>query len=122
MRQFHRWLSVIFGGFLLFIAATGVMSQFASIVADGEPKVEAPAGFVCLKTMTCRPRPDPDGAGPWVSWLHHIHSGEEFGPGGVAVSIMSGLALLFFAFSGLWMYLKMWAHRKARGLGGTFWK
>ena len=122
MRKYHRWLSVLFGVFLLFIAATGVASQFASIVADGEPKVEAPAGFVCPETMTCRPKPDPDGAGPWVSWLHHIHSGEEFGPLGVAVSILSGFALLFFAFSGLWMYLRMWASRKSRGLGGTFWK
>ena len=52
----------------------------------------------------------------------HLHSGEEFGPVGVAVSIMSGFALLFFAFSGLWMYVRMWASRKSRGLGGTFWR
>jgi len=33
---------VLFGVFLLLIATTGVMSQFASIIADGEPKAEAP--------------------------------------------------------------------------------
>jgi len=35
---------------------------------------------------------------------------------------MSGFALLFFAFSGLWMYVRMWASRKSPGLGGTFWR
>ena len=91
MRKWHRWLSVLFGVFLLFIATTGVMSQFAAIVADGEPKSAPPAGFVCPETMNCRPKPDPNGAGPWVRWLHHLHSGEEFGPVGTAISIVSGL-------------------------------
>ena len=122
MRKYHRWLSVLFGVFLLFIATTGVMSQFASIVADGEPKVAAPTGFVCPETMTCRPKPDPNGAGPWVGFLHHIHSGEEFGPVGTVISVLSGFSLIFFAFSGLWMYLRMWASRKARGQGAAFWQ
>ena len=122
MRKYHRWLSVLFGVFLLFIATTGVMSQFASIVADGEPKVAAPAGFVCPETMMCRSKPDPAGAGPWVGFLHHIHSGEEFGPVGTVISVLSGFSLIFFAFSGLWMYLRMWASRKARGQGAAFWQ
>ena len=116
MRKWHRWLSVIFGVFLLWIATTGVMSQFASLVAQGEapPAASVPAGFVCPETMTCRPKPAPDGARAWVGYLHHLHSGEEFGPAGVAVSILSGFALLFFAFSGLWMYLSMWRNRAGR--------
>ena len=123
MRKYHRWLSVLFGVFLLFIATTGVMSQFAALVADSEPKPAAPAGFVCPESMTCRPNPDPAGAAPWVSWLHHLHSGEEFGPAGTAISILSGFALLFFALSGLWMYLRMWAERRVRNLRpGWFWK
>jgi len=123
MRKWHRWLSVIFGAFLLFIAATGVMSQFAALKADGEVKAAPPAGFVCPETMICRVKPDPDGAGPWVSWLHHLHSGEEFGPLGVAISILSGLALMFFAGSGLWLYIQMWRSRASRGAKpGWFWK
>ena len=35
MRRYHRWLSVVFGLFLLWIAVTGVMSQFAALVANG---------------------------------------------------------------------------------------
>ena len=122
MRKWHRWLSVLFGVFLLFIATTGVMSQFAAIVADAEPRAAPPAGFVCPETMSCRPKPDPNGAGPWVGWLHHLHSGEEFGLVGTAISILSGFAMIFFAFSGLWMYLKMWSNRRVRAQKpGWFW-
>lgn len=123
MRKWHRWLSVFFGVFLLFIATTGVMSQFAALKADSEPRAAAPAGFVCPETMICRPKPNPDGAGPWVSWLHHLHSGEEFGPAGVAISILSGFALIFFSFSGLWLYIRMWRERSSRRLAPRwFWK
>ena len=114
MRKYHRWLSVLFGVFLLWIAATGVMSQLADLKAESEPRAAAvvPPGFVCPETMTCRPKPAPDGARAWVGYLHHLHSGEEFGPVGTAISILSGLAMVFFAVSGLWMYVRMWSHRR----------
>ena len=55
--------------------------------------------------------------------MHHLHSGEAFGPAGMAIGFLSGLALLFFAFSGLWMYLRMWRDRKGKGLRPRwFWK
>lgn len=123
MRKWHRWLSVFFGVFLLWISVTGVASQFAAIVAESEPRAAPPAGFVCPETMLCRPKPDPDGAGPLVGLLHHLHSGEEFGPVGVAVSVLSGLALVFFSFSGLWLYIRMWRERSSRRLSPRwFWK
>ena len=153
MRRYHRWLSVLFGIFLLWIAATGVLSQVGSLVNQGgfenetaergkaqaaavanavvaparaheeDEAAAAPAKFVCPANMTCRPkrvaRP-----GEWnVGFLHHLHSGEAFGPLGVVVSILSGLALLFFAFSGLWMYIRMWSHRRSNNhKPGWFWK
>ena len=126
MRKWHRWLSVLFGVFLLFIATTGVMSQFADLKAESEAPAAAPAvpaGFVCPDTMTCRAKPPKDGARAWVGYLHHLHSGEEFGPAGIAISILSGLALMFFSFSGLWLYVQMWRTRKDRALKpGWFWK
>lgn len=125
MRKYHRWLSVLFGVFLLWIAVTGVMSQFADIVAEGErpPAAAVPAGFACPATMTCRPKPAPDGARAWVGYLHHLHSGEEFGPVGTAISILSGIAMIFFSFSGLWMYIQMWRNRRSRGIApGWFWQ
>jgi hypothetical protein len=116
MRKIHRWLSVIFAVLLLWIASTGLMSHAAALVRDAEPKVEvaAPAGFVCPDSMTCRPKPNPNGAGPWVSYLHHLHAGEEFGAVGTTLSIASGFALLFFAFSGLYMYIQMYRRRSHR--------
>lgn len=124
MRKWHRWLSVIFGVILLWIAVTGVMSQFAALVASSEPQpvAAAPAGFVCPENMICRPKPDPNGARAWVGYLHHLHGGEEFGPAGIAISIAAGLALVFFSVSGLWLYVAMWRNRKSRAQKpGWFW-
>ena len=116
MRKWHRWLSVLFGVFLLFIATTGLLSHGAAIYRDSQaqPVAVTPPGFTCPETMTCRPKPDPDGAGAWVSFFHHLHAGEEFGPVGTVLSILSGFALLFFAFSGLWMYIVMYRRRSHR--------
>lgn len=124
MRKYHRWLSVLFGVFLLWIAVTGVLSHLAELTAEGErpPAAAVPLGFVCPETMTCRAKPAPDGARAWVGYLHHLHSGEEFGPAGTAIAILSGLAMVFFAFSGLWMYFRMWAHRRrAAHKSNWFW-
>ena len=129
MRKWHRWVSVFFGVFLLWVSVTGVLSQVGSLVNHGGFENEAkeragpppmPPGFVCPETMNCRPK-QPKGA--WdVGLLHHLHSGEQFGPAGVVISILSGLALLFFSFSGLWMYIQMWRSRAARNLNtGWFW-
>ena len=151
MRTYHRWLSVLFGLLILFIAVTGVLSQIGVLVNNGGFEDEAkergakqaaaigdaivppaqahegemaakpaastptaPAAFTCPATMTCRSKRTPK-PGDWnVSYLHHIHSGEEFGPVGVILSIASGLALIFFAFSGLWMYIQMFRRRAHR--------
>jgi len=136
VRKWHRWVATIFGVFLLWISATGVLSQIGSLVNKGGFETErkeaqagpppGPPGFVCPEDMTCRPKPKPSA---WnVGLLHHLHSGETFGPAGVIISILSGLSLFFFAFSGLWMYIQMLRGRlslaktgkKLRG-GRFFW-
>lgn len=128
MRKYHRWLSVLFGAFLLWIAVTGVLTQAAPLLAGGgqapeKAQVSAgiPAGFVCPEAMTCRPK-NRGKAGNLKSFLQHLHSGETFDPVGTAISVLSGLALVFFAFSGLWMYIQMWRNRRSRRLSpGWFW-
>ncbi|TMM48431.1 PepSY-associated TM helix domain-containing protein [Qipengyuania marisflavi] len=150
MRKWHRWLSVVFGIFLLFIASTGLLSHFAALWPESPvevvPQVQAhenvdkaaaptatvpaapatapeAAAFTCPEGWRCRPDPPQTGPRAWVGFFHHLHSGEEFGPVGTALSILSGFALLFFAFSGLWMYLRMWTDRARRGAQGRwFWK
>ncbi|WP_037499327.1 PepSY domain-containing protein [Sphingomonas jaspsi] len=151
MRKFHRWISVLVGVFILFIAVTGVLSQVGVLVNNGgfEKEVEEkgakqtaaigaaiappasaheedeaivePKAFVCPADMTCRPKRTPK-PGEWnVGYLHHLHSGEEFGPAGVIISIVSGLGLIFFAISGMWMYLQMFRARAKNGRKGLFW-
>jgi hypothetical protein len=125
MRRWHRWLSLLFGFLLLFVAVTGLMSHVAELVASSEapPVAAVPAGFTCPDTMNCRPKPAPDSARAWIGFLHHLHSGEEFGPVGTALAMLSGAALIFFALSGLWMYLQMFRGRARASSTGRriFW-
>ena len=115
MRKWHRWLSVLFGLLILFVAGTGLLSHAAALWPVAEaPVVAPPAGFACPESMICSPKPPTTGPRSWVRFLHHVHAGEEFGKGGIILSIASGIALIFFAFSGLWMYIEMFRRRSHR--------
>jgi hypothetical protein len=145
MRRWHRWLALVFGAFIVWIAATGLLSQIVPIVQRGGFEQEGPrlppvippaqahevpdtapaqaAAFKCPETMTCRPKPK--GGKSLVGKLHDLHSGATFGPVGEIVSILSGFALLFFAISGMVMYVNMFTARtrRARQTGGKwFWR
>lgn len=129
MRKWHRWLSVFFGIFLLWIAVTGVLSQVAVLWPTGEPSgeeralAEPPAGFECPEGWRCQPPRPQGGLRSLVGTFHHLHSGESFGPVGTLISVLSGLVLVFFAFSGLWLYVQMWRNRSRRRLAPRwFWK
>lgn len=128
MRKWHRWLSVLFGVVLLWVAVTGLLSQIplwgeAFGGKDERPAAAAavPAGFKCPETMICRPKP-PKGAFP-SGLVHHLHSGESLGAFGTIVFTLAGFAMVFFAVSGLWLYVRMWDHRRKRGVQPAwFWK
>jgi uncharacterized iron-regulated membrane protein len=134
MRKWHRWLAVIFGVFLLWISVTGVVSQIVPIVQRGGLETEAanqasrakalaeatPPGFVCPEAIRCSPKREGDSI---LFTLYHLHSGESFGPLGVIIATLSGIAMVFFSFSGLWLYISMWKGRKNRDIKpGWFWK
>jgi uncharacterized iron-regulated membrane protein len=127
MRKWHRWLSLLFAVFLLWISVTGVLSQLVPIVQGsngrGAQASSATPGFVCPADMICRPKPKPGEGRGLVGTLHHLHSGESFGPLGVLVATLAGFAMIFFSFSGLWLYVAMWRNRSSRNLKpGWFWK
>ena len=124
MRKWHRWLSVVFGVFILFIVTTGLLAHAAARWPVGTPAAAAPAGFVCPETMTCLVKPPTNSPLAWKNFFHRLHTGGLFGRAGTALSIASGLALLFFAFSGLWIYLRMFRARSRSKRGGhpLFWK
>ena len=124
MRKWHRWLVVFFGVFLVWIAVTGVLSQVVPwFIPKPSPTAAAaalPAGFTCPDGFVCRPK---TGGPSIVGTLHHLHSGESFGPVGVFIATLSGLSMVFFTISGIWMYVQMWRNRSTRGLKpGWFWK
>ena len=133
MRKWHRWLSFIFGSFLLFIAVTGVMSHIAAMYTQGsifeqEKKEErsaqlsassAPGTNQAQAATVTEPKRDPKRK--LVGLLHHLHSGEFFGPAGIILSLASGLVMIFFSFSGLWMYYQMFVRRRKLGKAELFW-
>ena len=127
MRTVHRWLSVIFGLLILWIAVTGVVTQGARLYASGEPeraRAAAPAATAEQGEEADQAAPaakPPEAArrpqSPLRKFTHFVtelHSGEQFGIVGQLVSIVSGLALIFFAFSGMWMYIQMFRRRAHR--------
>ena len=136
MRKWHRWITVVIGIFMLFIALTGVGSHFAAIYARGslfesEERTAPPpasasapaAGSSTTATPSAAAKaPAPNPARKLVGLMHHLHSGEYFGPVGTIISILAGFALIFFAISGMWMYLQMYLNRRGRGRGEIFWK
>lgn len=142
MRKWHRWITVVIGLFMPFIALTGVGSHLAAMYARGSifesetragPPPGAPPVAVAVAQgpgaaagaapapATGRP-PAIDPARRLVGLLHHLHSGEFFGPTGVIISLLAGFALIFFAVSGMWMYVQMYLNRRGRGRDEIFWK
>ena len=127
MRKWHRWLSVFFSVFLLWIAVTGVLSQVVPLMGGESEKpataASAKPAFTCPPDYMCRPKPKPGDPRALVGLLHHLHSGESFGPLGVVIGTLSGFVMVFFSFSGLWLYIQMWRNRAQRKLKpGWFWK
>ncbi len=152
MRQWHRWVGICFAAFLLLIGATGVAIQVLDIaqtktkssvvspkpapVADGDGVTgdshkdhkhrDSVAGSVAQPDTQAadaqRPKQPQSPLRQWSHWIKDLHSGVLFGPIGLFISILSGLALSFFAVSGVWMYWQMFTRRKSAGRTSFFWK
>ncbi|WEK45283.1 MAG: PepSY domain-containing protein [Candidatus Andeanibacterium colombiense] len=126
MRKWHRWLATVFGIFLFWIALTGFGIQLLDLSRgekhEAPAAAAAPAGFTCPAGWSCKPARRPDPAHEASEFVKHLHSGEALGPLGVWISLASSIALLFFAVSGLWMYVRMFRARARNGAKRTlFW-
>ena len=94
MRRYHRWLAVLFGVFILWIAVTGVLSQIGSLVNNG--------GF---------------------AEATELRGKAQAAAIGVVISILSGWALVFLASSGLSRYIRTFSHRRTNNHKPEwFWK
>jgi len=124
IRNWHRWLALVFGAFILWIATTGVLTQGARIIASSQPRPAEPA-----PPAAEAPRPKPTPLRAFIHTVTDLHSGEALGKTGQAISLLSGLALVFFAGSGLYMYVELYRGRMVRVRAGKrvqggrwFWK
>lgn len=130
MRKWHRWLSVFFAIVMVWVAVTGLLHYLVVWSPPVEPTAEQlatqvpPEGFVCPEGWNCSPpRIQVEGYRGMLGLFHHLHSGQELGFWGEVIVMLSGFALVFYTFSGVWMYVQMWRNRKTRGLKkGLFWK
>lgn len=129
MRKWHRWLSVFFAVIMIFVTITGLLHYVVVWWPSAPPTAEQlaaaapPPGFVCPEGWRCMaPPPGTDNPlRPYLGLFHHLHSGSEGGIWGEIIVMLSGLALLFFSISGMWMYVKMWSARKRAQKKGLFW-
>ena len=115
-RRYHRWVATLLGVFILWTAATGVITQITRINTADERRAAAPGPVPALAPPQSPNR-------KFLKLVTDLHSGEQFGLAGQLVSLVIGLALLFLAGSGLWMYIRMFRARaaKARAPGGGKW-
>ncbi|MXP45766.1 PepSY-associated TM helix domain-containing protein [Allopontixanthobacter sediminis] len=58
---------------------------------------------------------------PMHVWFIRLHTGTLAGPLGILIMLVTSLALMFLAVSGLVLYYQMWANRKNRGRRKLFW-
>lgn len=123
MRKWHRIIAPYFALFLIVITVTGVAVQATDLLdTPKEAGTHVKAGRASAAATMPQSRPAAEKGESamhrWGHWLKKLHSGESLGPVGLAINILSGLALLFFATSGLWMYvqipLRRWRRRSAR--------
>lgn len=111
MRRWHKLLAPWFALILFVIAFTGAVTQ-ATTLLDTQPTKETTV--FGGKAASAKPSKEEKrtALGGWNHWFKKLHSGESLGPVGIALNLAGGLALLFFAGSGVWMYLTIWLKRR----------
>jgi uncharacterized iron-regulated membrane protein len=116
LRRYHRWTATLLGLFVLWTATTGVITQITRITTAAEREAAAAA-------PRTTPAPPPSPNRKFLKLVTDLHSAEQFGLAGQIVSLVIGLAILFLAGSGLWMYIRMFRARaaKARAPSGGKW-
>lgn len=136
MRTWHRGLAVIAGIFIVWVATTGLLGQVISLAgferhdappaSAVEPGANSTPGITATVPNAAQDLPPAARPHKKRRDLYHfiidLHSGAYFGTLGKVISALVGAALLFFAISGMLMYVNMFRKRKAIGRSGLFWK
>jgi len=130
MRKWHRWLVVFTGVLLIWVAATGLVGQVISLTKAEAPPPPPPAAAQTVAgpatASAAAMPPAPAKPAKRKRDLYHfiidLHSGAILGPVGKVISAVLGAAMLFFAGSGMWMYVDMFRKRRRIGRTGLFWK
>ena len=126
MRKWHRWLVVVAGIFMVWIAATGLVGQAMTLVGGEHHEGPAVEASAAPGHAAAAPAADHDAKpAKRPRDLQHLiidlHSGNYFGPFGKVISVLMGAVMLFFSVSGMWMYVDMFRKRKKIGRSGLFW-
>jgi uncharacterized iron-regulated membrane protein len=117
-RRYHRWIATLLGLFILWTAGTGIITQITRINTAAERQAAAAAS----RATQIAPAPPLSPNRQFLKMVTDLHSGERFGLAGQLISLVIGLAILFLAGSGLWMYVRMFRARGKREHERFFWK
>jgi len=113
LRRWHRWIAVPAGLVMLMIAVTGIILHI-QLIQKPPPHGGLPPGAEGMP-------PSPGGDVALHRFIMSLHTGDFLGPWGKSLFMLAGLALIFFAASGLWMYVDMFRRRLAHGRKEAFW-
>jgi uncharacterized iron-regulated membrane protein len=100
-------------GFELRLAGPSPMAEVVVIDAAGFRKQQ-------LDARTGEPL-GAAGDGGLNRLILEIHKGDILGRAGNWIGLFCGIALAFFAFSGLWVYVQMWRRRRTSSMRGLMW-
>ena len=114
LRRWHRWIAVPAGLVMLLIAATGLILH-VQLIQSPPQRGGPPPGAGGMAP------PPPSGDIAFHKFIMSLHTGDFLGPWGKYLFMAAGVALLFFAASGLWMYIDMFRRRVAQGRKSWFW-
>jgi uncharacterized iron-regulated membrane protein len=114
-RRWHRWIAVPAGLVMLLIAVTGLILHVQLMQNPPQRGPGPPPGGPGM------PAAPPSGDIAFHRFIMSLHTGDFLGPWGKYLFMLAGVALVFFAASGLWMYIDMFRRRLSQGRKGWFW-
>lgn len=119
-RRWHNLLAPFFAAFLMLLAITGAAIQVTDLLDRKDAATNTPhqasnasSGPTAGKSASGEAR-GRSALGRWNHWLKKLHSGEIAGVPGIALNVMTAVALAYFSGSGLWMYLQPRLRRRRK--------
>jgi uncharacterized iron-regulated membrane protein len=120
MRKYHRWISTVCMLFLAWVSLTGGLLTLDELnpppglggsAASVTPLPVSGGAFLTNTALRLRLH----------NLLKELHTGAIIGLSGQWLDLLTGLAFIVLAVTGILMYFKLLAQRRKLGRRGLFW-